>query len=172
MKTKQTHYTVISLSLSIVCFHTSFIPALTLQFPRTVLILCLAKLSFTVKFFTERICYFTICHLTAIIAIILDCCLRWLRTTAETGDTFCQVLAVLHIEKPEMMLSSVTQGTPTEPPQILRLLLPEGFTDASLNKSAWQQDNFTIIWYCKMLEEYFKIICKTLASFNSHSWPL
>lgn len=171
MKTKQTHYTVISLSLSIVCFHTSFIPTLTLQFPRTVLILCLAKLSFTVKFFTERICYFTICHLTAIIAIILDCCLCWLRTTVETGDTFCQVLAVLHIGKPEMMLSSVTQGTPTEPPQILRLLLPEGFTDASLNKSAWQQDNFTIIWYCKMLEEYFKI-CKTLASFNSHSWPL
>lgn len=100
---------------------------LTLQLPRTALMLCLTKLSFTVKIFTERICCFTICHLIAIIAITSDSCLCWLRTAAETGDTFCQVPAVLHREKPEMMLSSVTQGTPTERPQILSLHLPEGF---------------------------------------------
>lgn len=36
------------------------------------------------------------------------------------------------MEKPEVMLSSVTQETPTEPPQILSLFLPEHFTDAPL----------------------------------------
>lgn len=136
VKNKHPHYTVISLPLSIVCFHTSFFSTLTLQLPRTALMLCLTELSFTVKIFTERICYFTICHLIAIIAITSDSCLCWLRTAAETGGTFCQVPAVLHREKPEMMLSSVTQGTPTEPPQILSLHLPEGSTGASLSKSA------------------------------------
>lgn len=57
--------------------------------------LCLTKLSFTVKLFTEWICYFTICHLISITAITLDSCLCWLMTTAETGDIFSQVLALL-----------------------------------------------------------------------------
>lgn len=168
MKNTQTHYAVISFSLSIVCFNKSLVPTLILQFPRTVLMVCLANPSFTVTFFAERICYFTICHLTAITAVTLDCCVCWLRTTVETGDTFYQVL---HIEKLEMMLSSVTQGTPREPPQILNLILSEIFTDTSLSKTACQKDNFTIIWCYKMLEKYFKI-CKTLENFNSHSWPL
>lgn len=137
VKNKQPHYTIISLSLSVVCFHTSFLPMLTL--PRTVLMLCFTKPSFTVNFFTERICYFTIWDLIAIIAITLDSCLCWLRTTLETRDTFCQVLAVLHTEKHEIMVFSVTQGAPKELPQILSLLFPEGFTDASLSKSASQQ---------------------------------
>lgn len=70
VKNKKSHSIVIScnnLSLSIVCFHTSFFLMLTFQFPRTFLMLCLGKPSFTVNFFfsTECICYFTICHLIA-----------------------------------------------------------------------------------------------------------
>lgn len=78
---------------------------------------------------------------------------------------------MLNIEKPEIILSHVTQGTSEEPPQILGLSLAECFTEASLSKFAWQPDNFTIIWYYEMLEKCFKI-CKTLARFNSHSWSL
>lgn len=95
VKNKQPHYPVISLPLSIVCFHTSFFPILTLQLPRT--FWCSASQNYHLLsiFFTEWICYFTICHLISITAITSDSCLCWLRTTAETGDIFCQVLAVL-----------------------------------------------------------------------------
>lgn len=51
VKNKQPHYPVISVSLSTVCFHISFFPILTLQLARTLLMLCLTKLSFTVKLF-------------------------------------------------------------------------------------------------------------------------
>ena len=73
------------------------------------------------------------------------------------------------LKKPEMMLSYVTQGNSKELPKILGFPLPECFTEASLSKFAWQQDNFTTIWYYEMPEKYFKTH-KTLASFNPHSW--
>lgn len=71
----------------------------------------------------------------------------WRHLLSGTGST--------DMEKPKVMLSSVTQETSTKPPQILSRFLPEHFSDASLSKSASQEDNFTIMRYHKMLQKYF-----------------
>lgn len=91
VKNKQPHYPVISLWLSTVCFHTSF-SYWHCSFPGHFWCTALQNYHLLSNFFTEWICYFTICHLISITAITSDSCLCWLRTTAENGGIFCQVL--------------------------------------------------------------------------------
>lgn len=152
VKNKQPHYPVISLWLSTVCFHTSFFLILTLQLPRTLLMHCLTKLSFTVKFFHRMNLLFH--HLPFNFYYCYYFRLLFVLAKDYSRD-WGHLLSGIDMEKPEVMLSSVTQETPRKPPQILSLFLPEHFTDASLSKSASQHNNFTIILYHKMLQKYF-----------------
>lgn len=96
VKNKQPHYPVISLTLYSLLPYIFFSHIDTTASQDTSDALPYKTIIYCQVFFTEWICYFTICHLISITAITSDCCLCWLRTMQRLGTSFVRCWQYWH----------------------------------------------------------------------------